>query len=189
MGFAAVFCHYRALALACRAAPQRFSTVFFHSRACRTLSNAHRRTRGGLVAFRLGIFGRDGALDRAYLTRAGERLAGSPRPIPPDFIPVDLGSLCLPVFLALRLETHALHSARDAGLGGADRSVAIANPEAGSAADGHPDDGYGAGVGRGELRAAKPDPRLDPPVLLFTAGEADARGRRAVAALGAVRLG
>ena len=69
------------------------------------------------------------ALDRAGVARAGARLAGTAaRPIQSGSISVDLGGVHLRVFLALRLETHALHLAGHAGSGGADRRAADCQP-------------------------------------------------------------
>ena len=65
---------------------------------------------------------------------------GAARPIQPDLVSVDLGGVHLRVFLAVRLEAHALHLAGDAGLGGADRRAAAADLEARFAGDGHLDD-------------------------------------------------
>ena len=156
LGAAAVLRSDGALALARSTAARRLSTVF-HPRACRALLDAHRGSPGALVVLWLGFLGRNGALDRAGVTRTGDRLAHSARPIQSDLISVDMGRFYLRVFLNLRLKTHALHLAGDARLGGVDRRATLANPEAGFVDDELLDDRLRAGVWRGELHAAKTD--------------------------------
>ena len=68
-----------------------------------------------------------------------------------DVLLVDLGDFRLRVFFAVGFETHALHTAGDAGIGGLDRSAAHRNLEAGFPGHGHFDGTRWGGVGGGEL--------------------------------------
>ncbi len=138
------------------------------------------------MVLRRSVPGRQRALDIAGAAGAGRRVAAgcSPRGLRPGPVPVDLGGVHRRLFFPVRLQAHALHTARHAGLDAAHLRPTRAAAEARFSHHGRTDPGRRLGAGSGEPEVAECRLCVGSQPLLPAAGKTGGGDRGVARAVG-----